>query len=241
MQKKWLRVYIDLEKLEYIRNKSKTKGILDVIESSSINMGIISVPLSNLEKVRKDLLDFAEDIMNKTKKETIAQFVDDLISDKRSSGELVLLEAAKEMEEVYRYISPAGYSFPLLKQGSYFGYRKPFQNLILADGRYHLAYLFDVHEPMGNNDIVKILFKEKEFIKKCLLDSDCLYARILGIIDECPAYNCRVKYKDISEIDKGVSDTTKGVYVVIMDVRQPENIDLVKRQQFWREIGGKLD
>lgn len=232
----WIRIYLDREKLSGVyhqASKGKKGKVLDFIKKFDLELVFAKLPLKELigDKTMDEMLDT---ISKQERCYSVSEFVNVLLKpNKISKGQLTSVEAREDMEEAFTIFSPTGKTFPILKAGSYLVYRPPFKTIILFDGKYHEAYVVDIVSKPGNYDMVKVLIKEREGLNvpKMLAGWDNFHARVIGIVGNAPAYNCRIRG---SPPLYSFTKTNYAVYVMAIEVCPPKNREIVERLSLWR-------
>ncbi len=237
----WIRVYLDREKisslLHHYLKKSElgVRGWLKGPKSTKFDLDLLFAKLPVTRIVPDEDLDGVIDkIFVSEKPHQVREILDQIVGGDQSKGDfstgrLIVAEAREELVETVSLIRPDGSRRPLLTKGSYLAYRSPFEKLILSDGVYHSALLFQpVQAAVGEWDWLKILIKEYPEIDVNLLlqNWDTYHARVIGILGPCTPYNCRVRRTD-NKYD--VIKTSYGLYTLCVDVSPPEDMELVER------------
>ncbi len=185
--------------------------------------------------------DLIDEIASLKKHEAVGNMVNRLLQARTASssagtpkGELVLLEAASPVEEGFPLHRPDGRTIPLLRKGSYLGYRKPFEKLLLFDGTYHSGILFDFVD-LSSYDILKLYLKEGDDVApgELLGSWDNFHARIVGLLGACPPYQCRFRPTGNQDPEWKISF---GLFALVIDVSPFDNLDVAQRMSFWRNV-----
>lgn len=247
----WTRIYVDRMKLTSLsgymsRGRKKdelgVKGWLTGPKPEKFDMERIFAKLPKDDVISDTSIDeLIDEISSLKKHEAVGSITNRLLQARTASsstgtpkGELVLLEAASPVEEGLSLPRPDGRTIPLLRKGSYLGYRKPFEKLLLFDGTYHSGILFDFVD-LSSYDILKTYLKEGDDIApgELLGSWDNFHARIVGLLGACPPYQCRFRTTGNQDPEWKISF---GLFALVIDVSPLDNLDVAQRMSFWRNV-----
>lgn len=244
----WTRIYVDRMKLTSLsgylapQEKKDELGVKAWLKGpdSRFDLERVFAKLSPNELLSDTRIDeIVDQLVASRKAESVGKTITRLLDDQESGdskrspkGELVLLEATNPVLEGLRIPRPDGSTLPVLKQGSYIAYRKPFDKLLLFDGTYHSGVLMDFTD-LSSYDLLKVYLKQSDEVDpRALLESwDNSHARIVGLLGTCPPYECRYR---TSLQDQPKSRISFGLFALVIDVSSLDNLDLAQRMHQWR-------
>lgn len=237
-----MRIYVDRGKLSRIYQQTvekKSQKLMRAVRRVDIAATFLRIPVHGFvpdEKLEDIILQMSSDSPGFS----VDRMTDVLVSAEKGkneeigTGDLVVVEAFKDMKEEIRVTSPTGQSLPILSAGSHLVYRPPYEVIPLYDGKYHSAFLVDIVGEPGNYDLVKVLLKASCEIPvpEILLKYDNYHVRVLGVIASTPPYVCRIR----GSVEAGYSRTSTrfALYALVVSAYTPSNYDLVQRLKLWQ-------